>query len=479
MLELVKQIVKKFIISEWKDVFIYGFIGIIGRFLNYLLVPVYTRMMQPDTYGEVTIFYASMSFAIVIGAFSIDSGYFRFIAYYADKLSAIFSCGFLINSIISFLCGCLFLLIFVLSGWHISLYALGFFFLILILDSIAVVPLAYLRKEKKITQYTLIKLAGIIINLLLNLYFYLFLKKTIALYVFASNFVSSLVSFLLLIPLVLKMFSLNALNIKILKELFLYSYPLTLSAFLGMINENADKIMISFLGSGDEYTRQAATGIYSACYKIGVFIYLVSGAVRLAFEPILFQLLSQNKIKEFKIHAIRIVQVVSLSVLFTCFYIELLKIFVSPKYYEGLKIVPIVSFAYLYYTLMYLNSFWYKTTGKTIISVLITSVGAFLTILMNFILIPIMGYEGAAWTTLFVYVIMTIFSWLLSKKYFFLFNWKFIVGVSIICFIVYVIGFVGERTFNIPMIFSGIPLMILNTLCLELFLKYKLNNSNN
>lgn len=418
---------------------IYGLSSIIGRVLNLLLVPLYTRVFPESEYGIVAELYAVVGFLMVLFIYRMDTAFFRF---GTDKESRekVFS-----NSIWSVAGTSLLfsLLIFVFSNEIAAWFSFSagqvvyvkIFGLILGLDTLSEIPLAKLRLENRAKRFAVIRLAGIALNIGFNLFFLLLcpwlLRQGIAagfvqkvydpsygiLYIFVSNLIASASVLLLLLP--------DLLHVKwefdtrLWKTMFLYAAPLVLASLAGIVNEMLDRVLLVSQLPYDIETNRGQVGVYSACYKLAMLMSLFTQAFRYAAEPFFF---ANAKNKDAKILYADVTKyftiVGALGFLAITFYLDFLKYFIDEDYWEGLVVVPILLMANLFLGLYYNVSIWYKLTDRTMIGGLIALGGAAITIVLNILWIPRFGYLGSAWATLICYVSMTLASWWWGRKYY-------------------------------------------------------------
>jgi O-antigen/teichoic acid export membrane protein len=414
---------------------IYGVSSIVGRFLNYLLVPLYTRFFSASEYGVVSEFYAYTGFFAVLLTFGMETGYFRFSN--DDKYKGVYDTllSFLFVISIGFI-----VLIYVLSGDLATLlhyegyehYFIWFAF-ILALDTLGALPFAKLRQEEHARRFALIKLVEIAINIGLNVLFvmakYQFEHGSDGMlasiynpqigvgYIFIANLVSSIFKLLLLSDKILISFS--RINFNILRTIVIYSFPMVIIGFAGIINEMLDRSMMKFLLPGTASENLSQLGIYSACYKISIVMSLFIQAFRFAAEPFFF---SQSKNEQApKLYA----DVMKWFVWFCAgvfivvtIYTEQFGYFVGESFRSGLFIVPILLMANLMLGIYVNLSVWYKLTDNTFIGALVSIAGAAITIILLTKLVPVYGYAGAAWATLVCYTFMVLASYVLGRKYF-------------------------------------------------------------
>lgn len=416
---------------------IYGVSSILGRLLNYLLVPVYTRIFEPAQYGIVTEFYAYVTFLLVIYTYGMETAYFRFSNNSQQSEEKIFN-----NSLFSLLISSfLFSGILILFSQSIA-GAIGYpdnpeyiiwFAVILAADAITSIPFGRLRRQNKVKKFAAIKVFTIVLNVIFNLFFLVlcpYLIKTDMAgfinfiynpeidvgYVFISNLLSSVITILML----WREFSFFKPKLELIlwKEMIIYSLPLLIAGFAGMINETIDRILIKYLLPAEENPLEQL-GIYGANYKLAIFMTLFIQAFRYAAEPFFFAQ-TENKDKD-KVYAevmnyfIFAGSVIYLSVVI---YLNAIKYLIGDEYHSGLHIVPILLLANLFLGIYFNLTIWFKISNKTSWGAIIAITGAIITITLNLLLIPEMGYTGAAWTTLICYLSMTILGYFLGQKYY-------------------------------------------------------------
>jgi len=417
---------------------IYGLSSILGRFLNYLLVPLYTYTFPAREYGIVSELYAYAGFFAVVLIFGLETGYFRFGNREDLRSDSVYSTalGFLILANLAFVCGIVAFrepLAALLRYSEHPEYLL-WFGAILALDSIAALPFAKLRSENRAWRFAGIKLTEILLAVGLNLFFLVYCKKAEALspdslgarlydpgigigYIFLANLAASAFKLLLLLP---QFKSLRlGLDAKLLKSLLAYSLPMVAIGFAGMVNEMLDRAILKFLLPYDLATNLRMLGIYGACYKLSILMSLFIQAFRYAGEPFFFAYAGRADakgayalvMKYFVIFCVFIFLVVTL-------YIDLFKYFIGAEYREGLEVVPILLLANLFLGIYVNLSIWYKLTDRTLMGAWVSLIGAALTVGLNIWWIPIMGYMGSAWATLACYAAMTVLSYALGQYYY-------------------------------------------------------------
>lgn len=400
---------------------IYGLSTVVPRLLNYLLVPLHTRVFVPEQFGIITELYAYVAFFLVLLTFGLETGYFRFSSknendekvyqttFYFLLASSVVSCIIFLlfsNSIANSL-GSKYL------PFHIA--SLG---IIVSIDCFTSVPFARLRYKNKAFIFSLIKITGIVINVLLNIIFFWFFDPRIIQKIFGGVdlislvFIANMIQSLSVLLLVLFASGIPKLKINflMLRDLLVYSIPLLIAGIGGTTNESFDRIFIRFL-LPENMDPQYQLGIYGSNIKLAVLLLLFIQMYRFAAEPFFFQnqkSKESNEIfgrafKAFIVFCIIIFLAVSLN-------LPLLKYFVGAKFRQSLLIVPIILLANILYGTYFNFSFWYKLAGKTKYGIKYTFIGATITILSNVILIPLIGIFGAAVSRVICYFVMNVLS---------------------------------------------------------------------
>ena len=234
-------------------------------------------------------------------------------------------------------------------------------------------------------------------------------------YVFIANVVASLVTLLLLIPEIFKVKW--CFDFELWKKMMRYALPLLVLGLAGIVNETMDRVLIKYLSPKD--IAQSQVGIYSACYKISIMMTIFIQAFKYAAEPFFFSKAKDRDAKETYANVMTVfVLICTIMFVGIMLYIDIIKYFVGPEYHVGLKVVPVLLMANLFLGIFYNLSIWYKLTDQTRFGAYITLIGAAITLLFNFLLIPIMGYYGSAWTTFLCYFTMVLLSYFIGQKYY-------------------------------------------------------------
>ena len=411
---------------------VYGLSSIIGRLLNYLLVPLYTYVFaDPADYGVVSELYAWVAFLIVLLTFGMETAYFRFLQESEDK-DAPFSNAFFVVAGVCVLFFTVLLTfnneieqLIILEGHNEYILLLG---AIVCIDAITALPLAKLRAEEKAMQFAGIQFTSIGVNIILNLIFMLVLfDKTRpeegVLFILAANLCASVVKPLLLYN--------QFRRIKLVfdwglaKTMLIYAAPLVIAGFAGIINETLDRILLKQIiydpqNPSSFHEAVAQVGIYSACYKLAMLVTILLQAYRYAAEPFFFSQMKNEDRNKIYVNVMNLfIALVCLVFLVVSLNIEIFKHFIqNESYWAGLSVVPILLLANVFLGIYYNQSVWYKLSGKTQFGAYIAIGGALTTILINVIFIPTYGYLASAWATLIVYFLQMMASYFLGQRFY-------------------------------------------------------------
>ena len=426
---------------------LYGVSSIFGRFISYLLVPIYTGVFDPAEYGIVTELYALVAFFIVVYTFGMETAFFRFASNQKADEDKIYNNSFTFVFIISILLSCS-LAFSATSLVELMNYPgkenyIYWFSAILAIDAIMAIPFARLRLEKKALKFATAKLINIGINISLNLFFILFCQKiyegdilpslfpiidsfydpTIGVgYVFISNLIASASLVIILWKeLAQTRFSFD---FHLMKPMLKYAYPLMIMGLAGVTNEMLSRLMLKYYlpeGFYPGLTNQEILGIFGACYKLSVFMTLGIQAFRYASEPFFF---SSAKEKDSPEMFGKVMHYFVIGGCFTLFAISInldiisLIFLQSEEYWEALHIVPVLLLANLFLGIYFNLSLWFKLSDKTHYGSWISIFGAIITIVLNLLLIPVMGYEGSVLVTLLCYFSMCAISFYYGQKHY-------------------------------------------------------------
>lgn len=409
---------------------VYGLPTIVGRLLNYFLVPLYTGVfLHTSDYGIISELYAWVAFLIVLLTFGMETAFFKFLNEKEDK-EKVFR-----NSFVTVLgINVLFFILLLIFNKSIAssmgypensefIMILGF---VVCIDAITSIPMAKLRAQNKAKRFATIHFTAIAVNVCLNLFFMLVLfdpKEPMEgiLFILIANLLSSSVK---VIGTYKDFIGLKlAIDFDLARLMLKYAFPLAIAGFAGIANETLDRVLMKplLVGTGKTTTEALAeVGIYSAVYKLAMIVTIFLQAYRYAAEPFFF---SQNKNKDRnKLYAkimnyfIAAVCIVFLGVALN---IDIFKEFIrNTDYWAGLGVVPILLVANVFLGIYFNQSIWYKLSGQTRFGAYIAIGGMTITVLINVIFIPIYGYWASAWATLIVYGLQMIASYWLGQKYY-------------------------------------------------------------
>jgi len=411
---------------------IYGLPSILGRLLNYLLVPLHTYYFaQTSDYGVISELYAWVAFLIVLLTFGMETAFFRFLQNEADKdkaYSAAFWSVVGINGLFYIV-----LLYFnndianalLFEGHNEYVVLLG---TIVMIDAITALPLARLRAEEKALRFASIQMTSIGLNIALNVIAMVFFfsaerPEEGILFILLANLISSLAKPLLLYDSIFKVLFIR--DWSLYKRMWRYAIPLVIAGFAGIINETFDRILLKHLLYDPAVPEtlsyaESQVGIYSACYKLAMLVTIILQAYRYAAEPFFFKQMQNQDRNTVYVRIMNIfVAMVCAVFLLVSLNLDIFKHFIQKEaYWEGLKVVPILLLANVFLGIYYNQSIWYKLSGKTQYGAYITIVGAILTIAINVYYIPQFQYMASAWATLIVYATQMLLSYWLGQRHF-------------------------------------------------------------
>lgn len=424
-----------------KDTAVYGVSSIVGRFLNWCLVPLYTAEFAPAEYGVVTFVYSVVALAMIVLTYGMETGFFRFANHdrWKDPME-VYSTA-LISLAVS-------------STAFIALIAMGLqpvtrwmecdghpsyvmvMAVCVAIDAFLALPFSYLRYRKRPWRFATLRMINIGLNIGLNIFFILLCPKVLMIhwpeatlrfynpeygigYIFAANLIASLVNLALMLP-ELRGFRWRF-NPALWREMLRYSAPLLVLGVAGIMNQTIDKLLYPTLAAGRGDALEGL-GIYGANYKIAIVMVMFIQAFRFAYEPFIF---ARNKedgaggrnrsysdaMKYFVIFALMLF-------LGVMFYLDIVQHFIAAKYHSGLAVVPIVMMAEFFFGVFFNLSVWYKLTDRTEWGAYFSLVGLAVTVVLNVLLVPIYGYMGCAWAALASYGVMMLTSyWVGRRKY--------------------------------------------------------------
>ena len=445
---------------------VYGIPTILGRFLQYLMVWLLTRVFLIGQYGVISVFYAYASFLMVVLTYGMETAFFRFSEKEEDK-DSVFSTGMISLLITS---GSFIFLASVFSGviagWidypDKARYVIWFAWM-LGLDALVAIPFARLRSQNKAGRFATFKMINILTNIFLTLFFILLcpfiwknhpsMQGILSLvyrpdwgieYVFIANLAASVITLFLLLPMILKMKW--KMHNKLWKRMLLYALPLLFAGLAGMVNETLDRLMLRYLLPFSREVNEAQVGIYSACYKISILITLFVQAYRFAAEPFFFAHAREKDARQTyaRIMDYFVIVILSTFLVTLLFLDDIFLHLIDKQYWVGKGVIPVLMLANIFLGIYYNLSIWYKLTGKTIWGAWFSVTGAVITLSLNFWWIPlssnhlIHGYMGSAWATFICYGSMMVIAYLLGQNYYPVpYNIRKFMGYFVLAMVIY------------------------------------------
>ena len=420
-----------------KETAIYGLSSIVGKFLNWGLVPLYTYVLASSAeYGVITNLYAWTALLLVILTYGMETGFFRFMNKKEGGETLVYSTSLLCITFTSLLfmisCVALSQPIADLLGYGIHPEYIAIVCVIVALDAFSAIPFAYLRYQNKAFRFAGLKLMAIFFNIFFNLFFLIACPKLQNIapalidwfynpdygvgYVLIANLISTIATILLLIPEIRK--ATFRLDFNLLKEILKYSLPLLVLGIAGIMNQTVDKIIFPYL-MPDREIANAQLGIYGACFKVAMVMMVFTQAFRYAYEPFIFaQHKGGDKRGEYA-DAMKFFIIFSLLIfLGMMFYLDILKYIIRSDYWEGLRIVPIILISYLFQGIFFNLSLWYKLIDKTQYGAYFSLIGLAITLAINILFVPHFGYMAAAAASFICYLAVMLISYYFGQKHY-------------------------------------------------------------
>jgi len=425
-----------------KETAVYGLSSIIGRFMNWLLVPMYTRVLVgTGEFGIYTNIYAWTALLLTVLTYGMETGFFRFINKKEENPMQVYSTA-LLSLCVS---GILFMFLAVpfispLSsmlnyGEHPEF--LEMMLVVVTIDAFCSIPFAYLRYQGKAFRFMKIKLFAIFLNIFLNIFFliicpwlhsrapgvidWFYVPGYGVGYAFVANVITTVATLLLLIPDIWPgvLYKGNAKSRPdLLKRMLRYSFPILILGVAGIFNQTADKILFPFLFEDKAYANEQL-GIYGACFKIAVVMVMFIQAFRYAYEPFVFARHKNEDNRKAYAEAMKYFIIFSLLIfLGVMFYLDILKHFVAPAYYAGLPVVPIVMLGELFFGIYFNLSIWYKLSDQTKWGAWFSLSGCVATVAIILLFAPVYGYMACAWASFVCNLLMMLLSYFMGQKKF-------------------------------------------------------------
>lgn len=418
----------------FKEAIVYGIAAVLPRAINILLVKLHTNTLQSDKYAENTIYFVYAAYFNALLTYGMETAFFRFFTKEQEK-GKVISTSFISLFTTTFI----FLILMLYFSENLAIY-FGFanpiYFQILVLvttlDTMVVLPYAYLRVTNRPVKFASYKILNILIYAFFNLFFLWYIPYAIknnihltpffievyennppVIFIFVANLIASLFTFILLLPLIFK-FKLSF-DKKLLYKMLHYGLPIMIGSLAFVTNENLDKLLLG------KYLGKEQMGIYAACYKLGVFMTIYIMAFRLGAEPFFFNHAKEKNAKETYAKILNWFTIIG--AIFLLIIVSFIDFFAGlllgkTEYFQALAIVPIILIANLFLGIYNNLSIWYKLTDRTKYGMYFSIAGAIITVVINILFIPIIGFMASAWATLITYGFMTLISYTYGKKYY-------------------------------------------------------------
>ncbi len=427
------------------DTAVYGVSSIVGRMLTYLLVPIYTRVLGQDQYGIVTEFYAYAAFFNVLYVYGMETAFFRYSNIYKEQgkkvyqvaATSVIATSVLLSSLLYFNAESIACAI----GYCSKGAFIEWFSIIFAIDAVLAIPFARLRQLHKAKLFATAKLSNIALNLGLNLFFIKFcpmvwevgtdhfLYSYVAKvydpawsieYIFISNLIANAALFLFLGKFLLQFRP--QMDFKLLKPMLVYGFPILITGLAFATNEMLSRVVLKYWLPDGFYpgmTKEEALGVFGAVFKLSIFMNLAIQAFRYAAEPFFFQ---QAENKNNKALYAKVMHWYVIFGMLVCvgvaLNLDVIQYILGKDFRVGVHVVPILLFANFFYGVYYNLSVWYKLSDKTYFGTIITAVAAVVTIVLNYVLIPLYGYEGSSVVSLLSFGLMAFLSYVLSRKHY-------------------------------------------------------------
>lgn len=418
-----------------KDTAIYGVSSILGKFINWCLVPIYTRVLTTGEFGVMTNVYSYTALLAVILTYGMETGFFRFVNKGEDDPMRVYSTTLLSITATSILfVGFCFSFLTPISGFldygqhtdYIAIMAV-----VVGIDVVMTIPFAYLRYKKRPIRFATLRLLSIFITIAFTIFFLIICPKIYTSnpslidwfynphykegYVFVANLIGSAITLVLLLP-ELTGFK-YVVDTNLLRRMLKYCFPLLILGIAGILNQTVDKIIYPFLFE-DKAEAFRQLGIYGACSRVAIIMMMFTQAFRFAYEPFIFAKNKDANNDKAYTEAMKFFIIFSLIIfLGVMFYMDIIKHFIGKDFYEGLDVVSIVMMGYILFGIYFNLSFWYKMVDKTYFGAIFSIAGCVITIVLNIIFVPIYGYMASAWATLICNLVMMLLSYYFERKY--------------------------------------------------------------
>jgi O-antigen/teichoic acid export membrane protein len=418
-----------------KETAMYGVSSILGRFLNWMMFPLYSFVLSgPDAYGVITNLYAWTALLLVGLTYGMETGFLRFANKDVEKSGKVYSTTLIAVGFTSLLFAIV-CVVFSQSIANIMGYSnhpeyISMMGCTVAMDAFGCIPYVYLRFKNRPVRFVFLNLFGIAVNIFFNIFFLVicpwlavkapnlinwFYNPTYGVgYVFISNlFSSALVTVALLFDVFVVKFEFDK---ALLRQMLKYSLPLVLLGLAGIMNQTLDKILFPFLMHGKNEATEL--GIYGGIAKIALVMTMFTQAFRYSYEPFIFAQKKDKKSTEAYADAMKYYILIALFIfLGMVLYIDIFKLIIQHNYWVGLKVVPIVMFSFIFQGIFFNLSLWYKLTDKTMYGAWFSVIGTVIIIILNIVLVPLYSYMGCAWAAFVCYFVIMIVSYYFGQKH--------------------------------------------------------------
>lgn len=417
-----------------KETAIYGISSIVGKFLNWMLVPLYTYVLKKAAdYGIVTNMYAWTALLLVVLTYGMETGFFRFANDAENNAKKVYSttllCLLFTSTLFAVCCVVLQQPIANLLGYPGHSEFISMLSIVVAMDAFACIPFAYLRYKKCAIQFAVYKLLFVGLNIAFNLFFLILCPKLQDWaiisswynpdygvgYVFVANILATGIQTLCLLPTILEARG-GGFSGSLLKKMLKYSLPLLILGVAGIMNQTLDRIVFPYLYTGADAKDQL--GIYGACFKVAMVMMMFTQAFRYAYEPFVFSKHKDRQSVEAYADAMKYYLIFSYLILIgMTVYLDLLKYIIHPNYWAGLRVVPIVLWTYIFQGIYFNLSFWYKLTDKTHYGAIFSIVGLIITAVLQIVFVPRFSYMASAASNTVCFLVIMLLSYFIGKKH--------------------------------------------------------------
>jgi len=418
-----------------KETAMYGVSSILGKFLNWMMVPLYTYVLKSSAdYGIVTNLYAWTALLLVMLTYGMETGFLRFANKNKEEAGKVYSTTLIAVGTTStiFALICIFFSHPIANAMGYAKHSefIAMLGTVVAFDAFGCIPYVYLRFKNRPVRFVALNLFAIFVNIFFNIFFlvvcpWLMVKAPNLInwfynpnygvgYVFISNiFSTALVTVALLFDVFVVKFEFDRV---LLKKMLKYSLPLVVLGIAGIMNQTLDKILFPFLMPGKQGASEL--GIYGATSKIALVMTMFTQAFRYAYEPFIFAQKKDRNSLDTYADAMKYYILIALFIfLGMVLYMDIFKYIIQRSYWVGLKVVPVVMFSFIFQGIFFNLSLWYKLTDKTMYGAWFSILGTIIMVLLNIILVPTYSYMGCAWAAFACFFVIMIVSYFFGQKY--------------------------------------------------------------